>query len=479
MLINPTGFGDPSGSGLNIGLGYLASSLIACGYEVKVLDFENLIANKKERLDSALMWRPALIGVTCTTFSVKDAIKIIKYCRKRYSCFYLAGGPHVTMNPKVFLEKYKELFDCVAIGESDKTIVDITNAIKTNGDFKGIAGIAYPDKGKIVLTERQLISNLDELPFPNYHVFDSVNNVIKTYPIITERGCPYNCVFCLSGYIWKRKWRVRTPENVVTEIKRAILEYGFTTLSILDDNFTLPSAYAKERAKKICDLIISENLGLNIILPNGVRADSVDEELLQKLKLAGCSFMMVGVEDVAPSTIDQVGKGESQSIIKEAVRMIKKAGIKVECSMVIGLMDATFNTTMESVRFLADLDLKGHWVIAIPFPNTDLYTWVQTNGRSLLDLDEGVDLCMAMYPPPVPFDTLEFTKDERIEAFALANTKSGNYSFLFNHKESCFKKTTRVLSLAWKYDRGKFPNHLLKIIAKTLHEIVWRATVEA
>ena len=473
MLINPVGFSDPSGSGLNIGLGYLASSLITYGCEVRVLDFENLNVNRNERLNSALLWKPNLIGVTCTTFSVKDAIKIIKYCRKHYSCFYIAGGPHVTMNPKVFMEKHKDLFDCIAVGESDQTILEIVNIIRTGGDFKEIRGIAYFEKGEVVITKRELIADLDRLPFPNYHVFDSVNGNIETYPIITERGCPYGCVFCLSSHIWKRRWRARTPENVIAEIKHAVLEYGFKTLSILDDNFTLPSACAKNRAKKICDLIIAENLELNIILPNGVRADSIDEELLQKLKLAGCSFMMVGVEDVAADTINKVGKGESQSVIKEAVQMIKKVGIKVECSMVIGLIDATFETTIQSVQFLEDLGIKGHWVIAVPFPNTALYSWVNANGRFLLDVNEGLDLCMVMFPPPVPFDTLEFTKDERIEVFALANIKSKNYSFLFNHRESFFKKTKRLLFFAWKYDRGKFLNHLLGISVQMLREVMW------
>jgi len=476
LLINPFGFGDPSGSGVHVGLGYLASALTTHNCDVKVLDFENFHSNRKERLDAALNWKPTVIGITVTTFSVKDAINIISYCKNRYDCFYIAGGPHVTMDPENFMEKHKELFNCAVVGEGDETIVDVTNAVRRNASLTGIAGIIYYDRGKLVRTERELIEDLDSLPFPNYHVFDSLGKTIVTYPIITERGCPYHCVFCLSAHIWRRKWRVRTPENVLAEIKHAIKEYNIKNLSIWDDNFTLPSVYAKDRAKRICDLIIAENLGLNITLPNGVRADSIDEELLHKLKRAGCSFMMIGIEDVALKTIEKVQKGESRNDIKQAVKMIREAGIKVECSMVIGLIDATFKTTMESTQFLAELHIKGHWVIAVAFANTELYAWVKARGRTLIDVNEGINLSMAMYPPPVVFDTPEFTKNERIEAFKLANIKSGNYPFLYNDKEPMSRKVGRILSIAWKYDRAKFPEHLYTTTRRFIREL-WIARI--
>lgn len=481
LLIDPKGFG----AGLNLGLGYLSAVLTKNSYKVKVVDCNNdsdrLSSGPKinfgitdfldwhQKIDRELEWKPDLVGISINSFSLDSAIELIKYCRSltKEGVVYIAGGPHVTMFKKEFLKKNKALFDFAVIGEGEETILDLIRNISNPGKVKGIVFYDYKKKKVIKTATRPLIANLDSLPFPNFDVFDSVDpkKGLNNYQTISSRGCPYQCVFC--NHLWSGKWRARSPENVIKEVEEAKSKYTFESITFWDDNFTLDIS----RAKTICDFIISKKLNLKYNLA-GIRADRIDEELVKKLKESGCQSISLGIEDGDPKTFPFVQKGETMEQIEKAVRLIKKYKIPLLTYMVTGLINHSYNSFLISLEFIKKLDVRAHWNIAFPFPNTPLFEWAKKNGKFLMTLEEGFKHSMTNKDPAVVFDTKNYVKNERIRAYYLGNLRSRSYDMVVSSRSgNVFQMSLEILEAIWKYDKQHILWHLsilMKIFFQSL-----------
>lgn len=481
LLIDPKGFG----AGLNLGLGYLAAVLLKNNYQVRVVDYNNLPARLskglrfnfgsskgsdwRKKIDRALKWQPQVIGISINGFTLAEALEIVGYCKNKADrqIVYLAGGPHINMFRKSFMERYGYFFDFVFTGEGEEAVVDLLENLDGPKKVKGI--IYYDsDKNQLIQTEeRPLIADLDNLPFPNFEVFDTVNvqSGLFNYPMMSSRGCPYGCVFCFK--MWGRRWRARSPENVLAEVKFAKKKYRFQTLTFWDDNFTLDLS----RAKKICDLFISENLNLKYSLA-GLRADRVDEKLIRKLKESGCTNISMGIEDGDPKTFPFVGKGETLEEIKRAVKLIKKYEIPLITYMVTGLIGHSYRSFLRSLRFIEKLGVAAHWSVAFPFPGTPLFNWARKNGRFLMTLEEGFKQCMTSKNPPVVFDTLEYPAEKRLRAYYLGNLRSRSYDLLIGSRRGNFLgQVSDILEIIWRYDRKKTWWHFSNLLELFLKSV--------
>ena len=290
LLIDPQGIAP----GVNIGLGYLSAVLKQNNYDVNVLDLNNNRINTKKRLDQALQEKPEVVGISINSFTEKEGIRLARYCKKNIKTKCILGGPGATINYFEILQKNHDAIDCIMFGESEVTIIDFLDKIKKNKDPRKIKGIAFYSRGVKKNPDREFV-NLDSLPFPDYTTFDSFqdNKVIEKYQIVTSRGCPFSCIFCANRCIWKQRFRARSPENVIDEIKHAKEFYKSDIMLICDDNFTLDMT----RAKKICRIMISEKIDIPYYMFNGIRADKVDEDLLFLLKKSGCKEIAVGIEN--------------------------------------------------------------------------------------------------------------------------------------------------------------------------------------
>ncbi|MEM3503960.1 MAG: radical SAM protein [Nitrososphaeria archaeon] len=319
---------DPSGDtkGFNTGLGYLSGSLIQKGYRVKVFDFNNNKNNIQARINAIERLDAKYIGFSIKTFTLDSAIEISNSIKKEKKVF-IAGGPHITLDPTAFLENNTK-FDFGVIFEGEKTLLDLVEG----KDFKNIENVAWRQEKSIIVNQKQkyidnFIRDLDALPFPNYDFFDSLpeNRVIYDYPLITSRGCPYPCVYCSVGTVIGKIWRARSPKNIVEELFYAKEKYKSSKFSILDDNFTLGMA----RAKEICQKIIDEKLNMDWSCPNGVRADRLDEELLGLMKDAGCTSINIGIESLVPDVFDKINKKEKIDQIVNVIEIAKRKKIKI------------------------------------------------------------------------------------------------------------------------------------------------------
>ena len=451
LLFNPKG---PS-EGYGVGLAYIAAVLIRKGHSVRVIDYHNREDNKLQRLADGLRWQPDVIGASMNSFTVVNAKKIIGECRERYKkkTVYIAGGPYVTMKQEDFLRENKE-FDCAACGEAELTFIQLLDALKKRKGLGSVKGIIYRKGNKIIKTGQQELVDIDKLPFPDFSVYDSVKGYIPVYPLLTSRGCPYSCVFCLNVRLFGRKWRSRKPENVVEELMRAKKEYNLKTYAIQDDNFTLN----KERAKEILRLVIKKKINMPFSLPNGIRADMVDMELALLLKKAGCGVVKIGIENGDPATFEYVKKGESLEEIEKGVKILKKAGLRVESFMIIGLINTDYKSVMRSLAFVKKLGIKTNWYNAIPFEHTELYDWVKEKGRFLAHSDK---LVGSLWTPdqPILFETPEFSAKERKKAFYICNSETGNYEF-FAIGSNYIEKSLNILKTLWQYNKKRIPHFM-------------------
>ena len=364
-------------------------------------------------------------GWAKAAFEVASAVKGVDE-----SIITVLDGLHPSARPEDCLANSD--VDFVVIGEPENTVFELVDALeKDTVDFKEIRGIGFVSDGVPVFTSsRGVIEDLDSLPFPARHLlpmtqyFDAVKQtplrgqVSKPWTlVVTSRGCPYNCVFCTHHVVWGSKWRGRSPENVVDELEKVILAYGVKQIDFLDDNMT----FDRERMERICDLIVERGLRFEWFTPNGVRADTLDEKLLRKMKQAGCKKIRVAPESGVQRVVDEIiGKNLDLKSVERAVALCKKVGIKVGCFFVIGLIGETKEEIRATISFAYKLRQLGAesfvFSIATPVYGTRLYEEAKQGGflRGCFSDD-----ALAAVEPLI--ETPEFSADDLVELCALAN----------------------------------------------------------
>jgi magnesium-protoporphyrin IX monomethyl ester (oxidative) cyclase len=242
--------------------------------------------------------------------------------------------------------------------------------------------------------------------------------ISKPWTIVTTtRGCPYNCVFCTVCILWGRTWRARSPKNVVDEIEDVVKTYRLKQIDFYDENMSLD----RKRMAEICDLIVERGLRIEWFTPNGLRADTLDEPLLRKMKKAGCKKIRIAPESGVQRIVnDVIGKNLDLKTVEQAVVLCKKVGIKVGCFFVIGLIGETKKDIEETINFAAKLRRLGAdsliFSIAMPLYGTAFYEQAKQGGF----LREGFcDYALAATEPLI--ETPQFTAADLQELCARAN----------------------------------------------------------
>ena len=268
----------------HIGTAYLVAVLLEHNHNVSVLDMR-LGYNEEYLINKLKEFGPELVCVTCVSMHYKATYQIIDKLKE--NGFRVAiGGPHPSTIKEKVLKECKA--DFAVKGEAENTLVEICSG----KSLKDIKGVIWRDEEKIVENpDRELIKNLDNIPFPAFQFYELEKYIDKKFPIVTSRGCPYGCTYCSIRLTMGRGFRARSPENVVGELEHWNKTLGYDYFGFNDDCFSLDI----ERAKKICDLIIERGLKIKWEIRNGIRVDRVDEELLKKMKQAGCFYISFGV----------------------------------------------------------------------------------------------------------------------------------------------------------------------------------------
>ena len=351
----------------------------------------------REIEDRIKKWSPDAVGITVsfsgwwkTAYEVASTVKNLDK-----NVITILNGLHPSARPVECLEHPN--IDFVVIGEAEYTMLELVEALEqgTMKDFKKIRGIGYIKNEETIITPpRPPIQDIDSLPFPARHLlpmetyFDAVKEIPPRGEIrkrwttmLTSRGCPYNCVFCSIHTVMGKTWRARSPENVVDEIEQVVRIYRVKQLDFVDENMT----FDKKRMEAICDLIVERGLNIEWFTPNGVRADTLDENLLRKMKAAGCKKIRVAPESGVQRVVNQIiKKNLDLKDVKKAVALSKKVGIKVGCFFVIGLIGETKEDIEESINFAQKLKRLGadsfYFSYATPVYGTELYEQAKRGG---------------------------------------------------------------------------------------------------
>jgi len=346
-----------------MGIAYIAGVLEHTGNEVQILD---LMVSKysKEKIKRRLEeYQPDIVGVTSVTMNYPIASDILNYCKTvSEDTMTVIGGPHVTFCPVETLNEAPWI-DIVVRGEGEQTMLDIVSGKRLDD----IDGIAFRSDGIRLTSERSLIQDLDALPLPARHLFPlSRYHALDVHAsVIAGRGCPFNCIFCVGSKMGGRRARYRNPKLVVDEVEQS-LAYGFREVNFEDDLLTLNHKHVYA----ICDEIIARGLKFNWSVFS--RADTVNRELLRRMKEAGCTWMLYGVESGNQHILNTVKKKITLEKIREGVRLGKEAGINVMASFIIGLPGETKETLKETTNFALELDTTWGFNVLSPFPGTEV-----------------------------------------------------------------------------------------------------------
>lgn len=359
---------------------YLAASLEKKLFSVKILD-DDLLQKGFYRIgEIAKNLNPTVVGITATTSTIKTALKYLEVIKKLLpDTLTVIGGPHTTFMPHETIKSCNDL-DVVVIGEGEETIVDlVSNYSKYGGKNLGdVKGIVFRDKydpkgnGSIKTTSpRPLIKNLDSLPFPARHLvpFESYGTTKKNNSgMITSRGCVYSCGYCSSSLIMGKKFRSRSPENVVDEIEELNNKYNIHDIAFMDDTFMLN----KNRANAIAQEIKDRSIDLSFVASS--RVDMVNRDLLNNLQRSGLNTIYFGVESGSQRILNLMKKGITLKQAEDAVKNAKNAELEVLTSYILGYPGETIDDMNKTIDFSIKLDPDYcQYSILTPFPGTPIY----------------------------------------------------------------------------------------------------------
>lgn len=293
--------------------------------------------------DQIAKFRPDIVGVSAMTIEMSRALKIAKLSKEICDAKVVFGGPHPTVLPVETLSN--ENVDVVVVGEGEHTMLDIVKSEQGLIKMSDVKGIFYKQRQlKIKKNPSRERVDLDDLPFPDRDIFqisEILKNPCTNFPlpspslhVIASRGCIFNCAFCQPclDNIFGRL-RYRSIENLFDEIEFLIEKYRIKGLMIEDDTFTVNKRYASD----FCNEIKRRDIDLSWYCHS--RADTMNEDLLRKMREAGCISLCVGIESGSQRVLDILEKGTTEKQCEDVVKLCKKVGIVCIVNMMIGTLE--------------------------------------------------------------------------------------------------------------------------------------------
>jgi radical SAM superfamily enzyme YgiQ (UPF0313 family) len=276
--------------------------------------------------------------------------------------------------------------DIVVRREPDEVVRVLANSLEHNKGLDTVKGVTYKEGGKVyVNVDMPFIEDLDRLPFPDRKI---VNNELYRMPftsepftlINTSRGCPFSCIYCTAHLYYGKKFRTRDPFKVVDEIDDCVNKYGIMNFLFWADEAT----FDKAKMEKICSEIKRRNLNIRWFCNS--RADLISQELLKKMKDAGCFLISFGLESGDQRILDNVKKGLKVEDLRRAVKDAKKAGLQVIGHFIFGLPGETWESAHKTIDFAKKSGVDyAQFYIAIPYPGTEMYDLLKKRNYIITD----------------------------------------------------------------------------------------------
>lgn len=338
--------------------------------------FVRVFVEDMDDIDFKAVFEADLVGLSTITSTAPRAYELASQI-KRHGIPVIIGGPHVTY----MAEEALGYSDYVMRGEAEGSILPFVDALEKKSGLGDVPGLSFRVGNEFFHNPDAVrCPDLDSLPFPDFSLIRTPLGSIR--PLMTSRGCPYDCTFCSVTQMFGRAYRFRSKENVLRELRMVDPKQ---TVFFYDDNFTANRA----RTKELLEMMIEE--GLTRQWTAQVRLDMVkDKELMELFRRSHCKYVYVGVESVNPATLEAYNKKLTLSEIEEGIAVFHEYGIRVHGMFVLGADQDTTETVRETARFAKRNQLDTiQFIILTPMPGThQYYEFVREN--RLLTRDWGL-----------------------------------------------------------------------------------------
>jgi anaerobic magnesium-protoporphyrin IX monomethyl ester cyclase len=388
-----------------LGLAYLHSVLEEAGHEVETM-FLNSVPHEEcwrrlaERIETL---KPQVLGISIISDSRVSSFRTVEHVHAHYPDIKIVlGGVHVST---MYEQIARRLPYCtLALGEAEITLRELVHTFETNGDVSTVKGIAFCQNGQIIQTEkRELIEDLDALPIPKHAAF--FNEARFSAQLLTSRGCPFACTFCVLDSFSRRKVRFRSAQRVVDEIEQILREFPqVKMIQILDDQFFTDN----KRVIEICEEIVRRNIQCEFHCAG--RMKPITRKMIVALERAGFSTVHLGLESGSKSVLKRAKKGITPDDAIKAMELFADSSICVNILLIIGLPGESLGTIIESGQLIQRLQkIKYHLYsqriqTIFVYPGSELYEMCKSAGALNDDF--------WLTDEDVPYYTLEHSFEE-------------------------------------------------------------------
>lgn len=369
-----------------LGPAYLSAILKKRGYETALLHFKNLEFTKENILRSVKAYDPDLILVSIlSTHSTNRGKFFVKTVKENFNIPVLLGGVAVTVAPDEFIKE--PYIDMICIGEGEGAVCDVADAVKNNQSVENIPNLWVKTKDGSVKKNmsRPLITNLDELPFPDRDLFpDDIGtkeNPRYDLEILGSRGCPFSCTYCINKIIQTlysqqpgKFVRYRSPQNVIDELLHIKKKYSPKSIWFYDETFTSNLKWLREFAT------LYKKNNINIPLNATARPETINQQVIDCLKDANIEFMRMGVESGDEGIRRKIlNRQMSNEQIDRALKLLKKNNILVKTYNMVGIPEETKMSVFETILINIDNDIEiAQYTIFQPYPSTPMYDYCKS-----------------------------------------------------------------------------------------------------
>lgn len=371
-------------------------------YETEYINFDYLNSTKKLEFDISIKnsiekfiqhiccYCPKIVGfyTICDSFII--TVKIAEGIKKVMpNVKIIFGGPHATLTAENCL-KYFDFLDAVSIGESEKTIIPLIDALMDNRSLDGLHGIAYRKNSKIVINKNNVVQNVVSNELSKYTEYDYAPYEIpkeKSLLIEAGRGCPFGCKFCSTSIFFGRKYRIKPIKDLVNEIKQFYIFKGVRKFSLQHDMLTADRVYIL----KLCDQLIKEDM--DISWSCSARIDCLDEELIKVMKKAKCNSIYIGIETGSQHMQHVENKNLNLHNSLDLIKLIRSSGISLTISFIYGFPKETVSDFMDTLDFIHELMLLGIYNVQlhrfVPLPKTEDTEFIKD--KLYFNIDQSTD----------------------------------------------------------------------------------------
>lgn len=324
-------------------------------------------------------YKPSVIGITSKTQNFESASIVARIAKEiDGSITVIVGGPHPSMVSSDVVDRRE--FDIGVRGEGEKTIVELLNSIHEKSEWKNIPGIFYNEDSEVIDTgQRKLIEDVDSLCFPN----EFAEHVLKDYKkfpkiafsyIFAIRGCPFNCWFCGSRYIWSRKARFRSPKNIVEEIN-LLHKKGIHSIHFDDDTFGIGKKYIIDLCNNISRYAPETKWSCEMHIK------LIDDDIIRLMKESGCNSIIIGIESGNNEILKKIRKGITIEEAVEASSIINRHKINLSAFFMVGFPWETEETLRDTVNAIKKIKADNIiYSIFMPYPGTEAFEYCKEKG---------------------------------------------------------------------------------------------------